>query len=204
MLWQGYACSTGFLSFEFLSCVKRGGSATNSCPFVPPRYRPRMLRQGLQGTTPAYWQNRGDEVYFQARQSREGPRELAARDSDPAKVPRYQCLALVERCFLCLLAVLVLLLALYSVAGIKVRAQWITALEAIDRLDHENIIRLLDWFETESDFVVVTQFASGGDWQAIFMWPFDVEELHEFTPGSLPETHLVVHPNKATTTLGKM
>lgn len=29
------------------------------------------------------------------------------------------------------------------------------------RLDHPNIIRLLDWFETTSDFVVVTEFAYG-------------------------------------------
>ncbi|CAK9115777.1 unnamed protein product [Durusdinium trenchii] len=31
----------------------------------------------------------------------------------------------------------------------------------LQRLDHENIILLLDWFETENDFVVVTQFAYG-------------------------------------------
>ena len=31
----------------------------------------------------------------------------------------------------------------------------------LQRLDHENIILLLDWFETDSDFVVVTQFAYG-------------------------------------------
>ena len=31
----------------------------------------------------------------------------------------------------------------------------------LQRLDHENIILLLDWFETNTDFVVVTQFAYG-------------------------------------------
>lgn len=31
----------------------------------------------------------------------------------------------------------------------------------LQRLDHENIILLLDWFETSTDFVVVTQFAYG-------------------------------------------
>ena len=31
----------------------------------------------------------------------------------------------------------------------------------LQRLEHENIIRLLDWFETNTDFVVVTQFAYG-------------------------------------------
>ena len=31
----------------------------------------------------------------------------------------------------------------------------------LQRLEHENIIRLLDWFETTTDFVVVTQFAYG-------------------------------------------
>jgi len=31
----------------------------------------------------------------------------------------------------------------------------------LQRLEHDNIIRLLDWFETNTDFVVVTQFANG-------------------------------------------
>ena len=34
-------------------------------------------------------------------------------------------------------------------------------IEILSNLRHENIIKMLDWFETKTDFCVVTEFAHG-------------------------------------------